>query len=344
MKRFIAVLLVAAMACMPLSSAMAEEDDLIEINMGILDGWTGFTTKYIVDNGLDVENGIKVSYLVFSSGAPANEAMVSGDIDAAIIGGGATVPALANLDSKMIMETNNDTIGLSMIARPDLECTSVSGAVEGMDILGSAETVEGLTILTTANTLQYYETVQYLLALGLTEQDVELVSMDANQAYQAFMLGEGDILCCSNNYSFDLVKDGYVELASLTSLGCAATAQVVCSYQAYNDDTKREGLAIYCRLIAEANDVMNEDTDLATECYVDWVTMNGGSITEDTARAIMEEQPYYGVEDIRERDYGADFLNNFVDFYIMTEQVDESQRPDIEANVVDDILILAGLK
>lgn len=329
----------------PAESESAASGEPILINMGILDGWTGFTTKYIVDNGLDVANGIKIEYLVFSSGAPANEAMTAGDIDCAIIGGGASVPALANLNSKMIMEVNNDTTGLSMIARADLPCTGVSGAADGLDILGDADTVKGTTIITTSGTLQYYCTLKYLEAIGLTTDDVNMVSMDANQAYQAFMLGEGDILCCTNNYSFDLVKkEGCVELASLTSLNCAATAQVVCSDRAFEDETKFQGMAILCKLLAETNDVMNNDTDLATKCYVDWVHLNGGSISEETARTIMEQKPYYGVEDTKNRDYGSDFLNNFVDFYIITEQIEESQRADIEANIRDDVLKAAGLR
>lgn len=329
----------------PAGSEEPASGEPILVNMGILDGWTGFTTKYIVDNGLDTANGIKIEYLVFSSGAPANEAMTAGDIDCAIIGGGATVPALANLNSKLIMEVNNDTTGLSMIARADLACTNVSGAADDPDILGDADSVKGTTIITTSGTLQYYCTQKYLEAIGLTTDDVNMVSMDANQAYQAFMLGEGDILCCTNNYSFDLVKnEGCVELASLTSLNCAATAQVVCSDRAFEDETKFQGMAILCKLLAETNDLMNSDTDLATQCYVDWVHLNGGSITEETARTIMEQKPYYGVEDTKNRDFGSDFLNNFVEFYIITEQIEESQRADIEANVRDDILKAAGLR
>lgn len=334
-------------AAEPAEDAAAETEvsgDPLPLNMGILDGWTGVTTKYIVDNGLDVENGIKIEYLVFSSGAPANEAMSAGEIDCAIIGGGASVPALANLNSKMIMEINNDTIGMCMIARPELDCTKVSGKVSGLDILGDADSVKGLTILTTSGTLQEYCTIKYLEALGLTKEDVTINSMDANQAYQAFELGEADILCCSNNFSFSLVKEGYVELASLTSLNCAATAQVVCSEQAFENEEKVKAMTVLCKLLAEAGDTMNNDTDLATKCYVDWVTLNGGSMDEETARTIMEQKPYYGVEDAKNRDFGADFLNNFVEFSIMTEQIEESQRADIEANVRDDILKAAGLR
>ncbi len=341
MKKVLSLVLVLMFSVICLS-ALAE--DPITIKMGILDGWTGFPVKYVVDNGLDVAGGIKIEYLVFSSGAPANEAMISGDIDCAIIGGGASVPALANLNSKLIMETNNDTIGMSLIARPDLACASVSGAVEGLEIKGDADSVRGITILTTSGTLQYYATVKYLEAIGLTTDDVKLVSMDANQAYQAFQLGEGDVLTCSNNFSFDLVKEGNVELASLTSLNCAATAQIVCSNAAFSDPTKFEGLARLCKVMANAYDALNADTDLATENYVNWVHLNGGSITEETARTIMEQKPYYGVEATKTRELGADFLANFVGFYIMTEQIDPEQKEDIEANVRVDVLQAAGLK
>lgn len=342
MKKVFAFILALSLCTMSL--AALAEGDVITVKMGILDGWTGFPVKYAVDNGLDTAGGIKIEYLVFSSGAPANEAMISGDIDCAIIGGGASVPALANLNSKLIMETNNDTIGMSLIARPGLDCASVTGAVEGLEILGSAETVKGLTILTTAGTLQYYATVKYLEALGLTAEDVNLVSMDANQAYQAFQLNEGDILTCSNNFSFDLVKEGNVELASLPTLNCSATAQIVCSNTAYTDATKYEGLVRLCKVMASVYDTLNADTDLATAQYVDWVHLNGGSITEETARTIMEQKPYYGVEDTKTRQLGADFLNNFVDFYIMTEQIEPEQKADIEANVCVDVLEAAGLK
>lgn len=342
MKKMLSLTLALLLCLTGLTTALAEEP--IVVKMGILDGWTGFPVKYVVDNGLDVAGGIKIEYLTFSSGAPANEAMISGDIDCAIIGGGATVPALANLNSKLIMETNNDTIGMSLIARPDLDCAKVEGAVEGLEIRGSADTVKGLKILTTAGTLQYFATVKYLEALGLTVDDANLISMDANQAYQAFQLGEADVLTCSNNFSFDLVKEGNVELASLTSLNCAATAQIVCSNAAYNDPQKYEGLVRLCKIMATTYDTLNADTDVATEAYVNWVHLNGGSITEGTARTIMEQKPYFGVEATKERELGADFLNNFVGFYIMTEQIEPEQKADIEANVKVDILQAAGLK
>ena len=132
--------------------------------------------------------------------------------------------------------------------------------------------------------------------------------------------------------------------ASLTTLGCAATAQVVCSDAAFNNETKVEAMAILCQLLADVNDKMNGDLDLATKCYVDWVHLNGGSITEETARTIMAEKPYYGVEATKTRELGADFVNNFVGFYIMTEQIEPEQQADIEANVRADILVKAGLK
>lgn len=342
MKKMLSMLLVLALLMGLMPMALAEGSAPIVIRMGILDGWTGFPTKYVVDTGMDTAAGLDIEYLVFSSGAPANEAMISGDIDCAVIGGGASVPALANLNSKLIMEVNDDTVGMSLIARAGLDCNTAESGKEG--VLGTPETIKGKTILTASGTLQYYLTLKYLEAIGVSDKDVNLVSMDANQGYQAFQLGQGDILACSNNYSFGLVKEGNVELASLRTLGCSATAQIVCSDAAFNDPTKRQGLAILCQLLAQVGDIMNGDTELATKSYVEWVKLNGGNQDEEIARAIMECKPYYGVEATKARTLGSDFLNNFVEFYIMTEQIEPEQRGDIEANIREEVLLEAGLK
>lgn len=344
MKKLFALLLTLTLmlsCCIALGETAQEP---ITLRIGILDGWTGFVTKYIIDNQLDIDAGVDLEYLVFSSGAPANEAMTAGELDCAILGGGATVPALANLNSKLILECNNDSIGLSLIGRNGLACNSLPNAVTGFPgLVGNAESVKGLTILTTSGTLQYYATLKYLEAIGLTQDDVKLVSMDANQAYQAFELGEGDILTCSNNYSFKLVKAGNTELASLTTLNCSATAQLIASDAAFNNPEKVEALTRFVKVLASTHDIMNADTALATKCYIDWVSLNGGTPDEESCRAIMECKPYYGVEDCKNRELGADFLNNFVSFYIMTEQIEEEQRETIAANVRTDIIKAAGL-
>ncbi len=346
MKNFVAAILSLALglAFLAGSPAVAGEPTLIKV--GILDGWTGFPTKYIVDNGLDLKNGFKIQYMVFSSGAPANEAMVAGELDCAIIGGGATIPALANLDAKMIFETNNDTVGLALMARPALACTKVTGQVKDHPaVRGDAKTVKGLTILGPNGTLQYFAALKYVESLGLTSEDVNFVSMDANQAYQAFMLGEGDILACTNNHSFTLRdNEGMVMLADLESLNCAATAQLVCSNAAFNNPVKAEALASYVKVMADVGEVMNANLDLATKSYLEWIKLNGGSRPESVCRSIMATKPYYGPKETKERVFGKDLLDNFVEFFIMTGQIEESQRKQIAANVRDDILKKTGLK
>ncbi len=342
-KALSAALSLALLVCLH-AGASAGEPTVLKV--GILDGWTGFPTKYIVDQGLDVKNGFKIEYMVFTSGAPANESMVAGELHCAIIGGGATIPALANLNAKMIYETNNDTSGLGLVARPTLDCTKISGQVEKYPkILGSADTVKGLDILGPNGTLQYFAALKYAEALGLTTADINFISMDANQAYQAFMLGEGDIFAATNNHSFTLVQDeGMVMLADLDTLNCAATAQVVCSDAAFTDPEMFKALTAYVKVLAEVADTMNGNLDLATKSYLDWVALNGGTRPESVARAIMATKPYYGVKATAEREFGKDLLDNFVEFFIMTEQIEPEQREQIAANVRDDVLKAAGLK
>jgi NitT/TauT family transport system substrate-binding protein len=321
-------------------------DGLPILRVGILDGWTGFPTKYIVDNGLDVRNGFKIEYMVFSSGAPANEAMVAGQLDCAIIGGGATVPALANLNAKMIFETNNDTVGLSLIARPNLAAARVRGHNRDFpNVLGSPETVRGLTILGPSGTLQQFCALKYLELMGLTANDVDFVSMDANQAYQAFMLGQGDIFATTNQFAFRLIQEeNMVMLADLDSMNLAATAQVVASNRAFSDPVKFETLTKYIKVLAEVADIMNNDLDLATRSFMNWVSLNGGTQIESVARMIMATKPYFGVAETRERAFGRDLLNNFVEFFIMTGQIEAARRQQIADNVRLDVLRAAGFK
>ena len=319
---------------------------LTVLNVGILDGWTGFPTKYIVDNGLDTKNGFKIEYMVFSSGAPANEAMIAGQLDCSIIGGGATIPALANLDAKMLFETNNDTVGLSLIARPNLACTKIKGQIRNYpNVLGSPETVKGLTIIGPNGTLQQFCVLNYLKVMGLSINDVKFVSMDANQAYQAFMLGEADVFAATNQHAFRLIQEEkMIMLCDLESLNCAATAQVVCSNKAFNNKEKFEALTKYITVLAQVADIMNKDTNLATKSFMDWVSLNGGSQLENVARMIMASKPYFGPAETKARNYGHDLLTNFVEFYIMTGQIEEAKRGQIAANVKTEALKAAGFK
>lgn len=62
------------------------------------------------------------------------------------------------------------------------------------DILGSAETVKGKTLITNLGTTGHVQVQKWLEALGLTEDDIEIVQMDYASGYQAFESGEGDIL------------------------------------------------------------------------------------------------------------------------------------------------------
>ena len=58
MKKLLVLLL--ALVLILSSFALAEKAPIV-VNMGILDGWTGFPTKYIVDNGMDLEAGIDIT-------------------------------------------------------------------------------------------------------------------------------------------------------------------------------------------------------------------------------------------------------------------------------------------
>ena len=324
------------------STDSAQIDENHKLRVGVLSAMTALPVVDAVNNGADKENGIEIELISFSTGAPMNEAMAAGELDVSFIGS-AAVFSLANNDSKMICEICTDTVAIDLIVRAESDIAQVKGEnPDYPDVLGSAETVKGKTILCPAGTLSQFEVTKYLDVFGLTMDDVTFVPMEYAQAYQAFKTGEGDILATRSPQTYTAVDDeGWVSAASMKNLKADATAQVVVSADAY--ENKKDALVTLVSLVAEGGDKLNNDVDYAASLMSDWFQQNGQDIDLEVSRRQLEEKPFYGVEDMRTREFGADFKNTLVEFYISSEQLEEELRDTVYDNVRNDILVEAGL-
>lgn len=322
------------------TSAAAAEP--VKLKVGVLAAMTALPVVDIVNNGLDKENGIEIELVNFSTGAPMNEAMAAGEIDASCIGA-AAVFSLANNNSKLVCEICTDTIAIDLIARGDSPVVEKKGEnPDYPEVYGTAEAIKGKTILCPAGTLSQYEVSKYLDVFGLTMDDVNFVPMEYAQAYQAYKTGEGDILATRSPQTYTAVDDeGWVSIASLKSLKADATAQIVVSEKAF--DTKADALAALVSLVAEEGDKLNGDVEYSASLMADWFKQNGQDIDLEVAKRQLEAKPFYGVEDMKTREFGADFKNTLVEFYITSDQLEESARDTVYGNVTNDILVKAGL-
>lgn len=317
-------------------------DENHKLRVGVLAAMTALPVVDMVNNGLDKENGIEIELVNFSTGAPMNEAMAAGELDVSFIGA-AAVFSLANNNSKMIGEICTDTVAIDLIARGDSDIVA-AGATnsEYPDVIGSADSVKGKTILCPAGTLSQFEVTKYLDVFGLTTDDVTFVPMEYAQAYQAFKTGEGDILATRSPQTYTAVDDeGLVSVASMKNLKADATAQIVVSESTF--DNKQDALATMMTLIAEENDKLNGDVEYAANLMSDWFKQNGQDIDVEVSKRQLEEKPFYGVEDMKTREFGADFKNTLVEFYVSSGQLEEDLKDTVCSNVRNDILVKAGL-
>lgn len=313
----------------------------VKIKVGVLSAMTALPVVDIVNNGLDKENGIELELISFSTGAPMNEAMAAGEIDASCIGA-AAVFSLANNNSKMICEICTDTIAIDLIARGDSRIAEIKGENKDYpEVYGTAEAIKGTTILCPAGTLSQYEVSKYLDVFGLTTDDVNFVPMEYAQAYQAFKTGEGDILATRSPQTYTAVdEEGWISIASLQTLGADATAQLVVSESAFNQ--KADALAVLVTLMAQEGDKLNSDVEYAASLMSEWFKKNGQDINLEVSKRQLEAKPFYGTEDMKKREFGADFKNTLVEFYIASDQLEEGQRDTVNGNVRNDILVKAG--
>lgn len=96
-------------------------------------------------------------------------------------------------------------------------------------------------------------------------------------------------------------------------------------------------------LVAESGDKLNGDVEQSAALMSDWFKQNGQDIDLEVAKRQLEAKPFYGVEDMKKREFGADFKNTLVEFYVSSDQLEESANDTVYGNVTNEILVKAGL-
>ena len=83
--------------------------------------------------------------------------------------------------------------------------------------------------------------------------------------------------------------------------------------------------------------------DYAAELMSEWFGENGQDIDLEVSKRQLEEKPFYGIEDMKSREFGADFKNTLVEFYIQSDQLEAELKDTVYDNVRNDILVEDGL-
>ena len=288
---------------------------------------------YIVEKGWDVENGFKIEKIVFSSGAPMGEALVSNLWDIGIMSA-AGVFAAANYDAMCIADSS-DTIGfrgLGLFVRPGSDILSVRGGNPSYpNVYGSAETVRGKTVLCPTGTVSQLHTLKWLEALGLESTDVRLVHMEFAQAYQAYLAGQGDIVALNPPFCFMAPNEGLIDIAPIDELGVKLNDMVFANKRSI--DSKRELINKCLGLIYRAGMELEANQAAKEAALKDWYRVNGSDV-DDATVAREAAKKLFSLDDIRAMNVkGGETLISTAEFFAGIGTVETSKLPVVRGNI-----------
>jgi ABC-type nitrate/sulfonate/bicarbonate transport system substrate-binding protein len=104
------------------------------------------------------------------------------------------------------------------------------------EIYGTTEDYRGIRILGPRGTLGHLQVMATLAAVGLTEDDVEIIHMEIPAAFQAFKAGEGDATMTWSTFSPMAVTEGWVEASGATKAGFPVPAIIQATEKIMGED------------------------------------------------------------------------------------------------------------
>ena len=252
------------------------------LRVGTMPVTLGVPVQYAYDQGYFEDAGLDVEIVLFATGAPVNEAMAAGEIDVAV-SGMASVYALATGMYTYIGDGSITLDGEAIYARPDSDIAKAEGVLPGTK--GSAETVKGKSILGPLATTAHFMAIKYVESLGLTANDFTMMSMEYAQAYQAFVMGDGDLLATKPPYTSQLEAEGYVRVCSIADAMGSAMVNANYVQNALMED-RREDLKVFLDCYYRACEDLNNDKEMRKEYSMKWYADNGIEFSD----ADMEDE------------------------------------------------------
>lgn len=295
--------------------------------------------QYMIENGLDEANGFKIETVYFANGTAMNEALAADEWEVGTLSA-AAVNSLAIYGAYCVADIGHSEGGLYTLASPDSAISQVQGANPSYpDVYGDADSVRGSVIATQTGTISHLNVNKWLEVLGLTPDDVEIVSMDYPSAYQALITGNCDVAALNPPTSYTAEGEGYVVTSSLSSLDVPQFDSVIVSNKAYTE--RRDVLVNYLKAFFQATDALQADSEMATQMLYDWYTSNGSETTLEACQTEIETRPFVTSEEAETITIGES-VEVTGEFWVEQELLEESRFPEI-ATHIDDSLVKEAL-
>lgn len=328
MKKVLALVLALALT---LTCVSAEDQPSgIKMRVGTMANALGLPLVQAQQAGYFKDAGIEVEIVVFATGAPINEAMGAEELDVAV-SGMASVYALATGRYKYIGDGVIATGGDGVYARPDSPIVKVKGKAAGT--LGDAASVKDADILGPLATSGHYTAIKYVESLGLTADDFNMVSMDYPQAYQAFVVGQGDMVASTMPYSAKLDEAGFVKVAELKDVTGMGWMDTIFA-QDYMVSERRGDLLALLDCYYRASEDLKNDEALRRSLGMAWYKEEGKTYTDFDMDTEIQQKAYHTLDSILtdEFPFGSTMLS-LGEFFTIQGMIDEDNLPNIAASM-----------
>ena len=311
--------------------------ELPVLRVAVLDQQTGLAAWYASKMGWDTEAGFKIELQIYSSGAPANEALGAGLWDVGCIGA-AAVNSIRAYDAVQIAEYFTPSGDINAFVRAGSDIMNTKGAnPDYPEIYGSAEALKGATIIVPVGSGHHICVSKWLAALGLSEADVSIVNMEFAQGYQAFISGEGDVFMCSYPYADLLLADGYEKACVMTDLNVPYYDNVIVSADYYTEE-HRAILEGFVELILRAGDHFAADADDYVKLNTEYLSMNGKDTSDAEAiRVSTLKNSFLTTEEAKNHPVGSS-LRVIAEFQVEQGSITEADLTKVEGNIVQEIM------
>lgn len=300
MKRMLAVLLTLAMvAALPLGLAEGTHS----LTVSGINGSLNYLPLYIAgaEGWLD-EAGLELEEVLFTNGPVQMESLASDGWDIGFTGVGGVLSGVVGYDAVILGASNTDNGTQYVFARNDSDLVAAGKGHNPLnpEIVGTADTWRGKTILCNTGTVLHYLLIKTLAGFGLTPEDVTFIAMDVPTAYSAFLAGEGDLVVLTGSAgTFSMLEDAenFTPVSSGNMADTGLMCNIVANKNSYADPAKYEAMKALLGVYFKALDWIKENPEAAVAHLLDYSEESGNAMDEVKAPKYLAADTYFSLQE-----------------------------------------------
>lgn len=285
MKRLMAMLLAAAMACSltacssnESSTAENSEGEELVVRVGDFLGESflypvkianakGFFEEEFADDNIT----ISIEYL--GSGAVMTEALTAGELEMSFLGGQPAFSGISNGNGvKIISMATSSSTDPCLLVAADSDITDVSQ-------------LKGKNLAVNIGTDNHYQMVEMLGLGGLTEDDINLYNLKGTEAYTAMVSGEIDCMQSIAPNTYQFVKNGDARILATMDQTEGRNNQVLVVNPEFAEE-HGDIIVRFLKVLQRAVDYYKENPEECKDILVDYV---GDNIDRDLMDEYMDK-------------------------------------------------------